>query len=224
MWKIAVSKLCTWWFSALSGSCKSLHALGQGGQRLAREHFYPARERGLGNEILPLQSVRFFTFVNNSLFNLTLMCFWRHMATNRAVSAALYTPQLGGNAATGSQNSDPSPQFLVGTQKNFVITASKRHYQFNIMCHVTMQCKASEPTLYLSPALGWTKWFRCQSQSTAIASPTLRKRELQHAVPGWLCLINRSQPFQYFAIATPALQALRAPHFRHLQCFPYKTK
>jgi len=26
---------------------------GRGGQPLAREHFYPARERGLGNEILP---------------------------------------------------------------------------------------------------------------------------------------------------------------------------
>jgi len=43
------------------------------------------------------------------------------MATNRAVSAALHTSQLGGNAATGAQNSDPSPQFLVGTPKNFVI-------------------------------------------------------------------------------------------------------
>jgi len=42
------------------------------------------------------------------------------MATNRAVSAALYTPQLGGNAATGAQNSDPSPQILIGTRKNFV--------------------------------------------------------------------------------------------------------
>jgi len=31
------------------------------------------------------------------------------MATNRAVSAALHTPQLGGHAATGTQNLDPSP-------------------------------------------------------------------------------------------------------------------
>jgi len=29
--------------------------------------------------------------------------------------------QLGGHAATGAQNSDPSPQILVGTWKNFVI-------------------------------------------------------------------------------------------------------
>jgi len=49
-------------------------------------------------------------FVNNPLFNLTLMCFWCHMATNRAVSAALHTPQLGGaHAAVGAPNSDPSP-------------------------------------------------------------------------------------------------------------------
>jgi len=43
------------------------------------------------------------------------------MATNRAVSAALHTPNWGGNAATGAQKSDPSPQILVGTRKNFVI-------------------------------------------------------------------------------------------------------
>jgi len=46
------------------------------------------------------------------------MCFWRQM---RAVSAALHTPQSGGHAAKGAQNSDPSPQFSVGTQKNFVV-------------------------------------------------------------------------------------------------------
>jgi len=43
------------------------------------------------------------------------------MATNRAVSAALHIPQLGGHASTGAQNSDPSPQILVGTRNNFVI-------------------------------------------------------------------------------------------------------
>jgi len=46
------------------------------------------------------------------------------MATNRAVSAALHTPHLGGYAATGAQNSDPSPQILIGTQKNFVIDSA----------------------------------------------------------------------------------------------------
>jgi len=30
-------------------------------------------------------------------------------------------PPIGGDAATGTQNSDPSPQFLVGTRKNFAI-------------------------------------------------------------------------------------------------------
>jgi len=30
-------------------------------------------------------SVSLIWFVNNPLFNLTLMCFWCHMATNRAV-------------------------------------------------------------------------------------------------------------------------------------------
>jgi len=43
------------------------------------------------------------------------------MATNRAVSAALHTPTWGSQAATGAQNSDPSPHILVGTRKNFVI-------------------------------------------------------------------------------------------------------
>jgi len=43
------------------------------------------------------------------------------MATNRAVSAAFHTPTWGGQAATGAQNSDPSPQILVGTGNNFVI-------------------------------------------------------------------------------------------------------
>ena len=45
------------------------------------------------------------------------------MATHRAVSAALSAPPNwgGGHAATGVQNSDPSPQILVGTRKNFVI-------------------------------------------------------------------------------------------------------
>ena len=39
------------------------------------------------------------------------MCFWCHMATNRAVSAARHTLQLGGLHchSTGAQNSDPSP-------------------------------------------------------------------------------------------------------------------
>jgi len=68
-------------------------------------------------------SVSSFSFVNNALFNLTfyVLLMPYAMAANRAVSAALNTPQLGEHAATGSQNSDPSPQFLVGTQKNFVI-------------------------------------------------------------------------------------------------------
>jgi len=43
------------------------------------------------------------------------------MAKIRAVSATLHTPDWGGHAATGAQNSDPSPQILVGTRKNFVI-------------------------------------------------------------------------------------------------------
>jgi len=39
-------------------------------------------------------------------------------------------------------------------------------------------------------------------------------------VPGWMCLIDGPQPVQYFAAATPALQALTTSGFRHLQCFP----
>ena len=54
-------------------------------------------------------SVSSFSFVNNPVFNLTLMRPWCHMATNRAVSAVFHTPQLGGHAATGAQYSDPSP-------------------------------------------------------------------------------------------------------------------
>ena len=50
-------------------------------------------------------SVSSFSFVDNRLFNLTLMCFWCHMTNafeaifstnNRAVSAALHIPQLWG--------------------------------------------------------------------------------------------------------------------------------
>ena len=41
-------------------------------------------------------SVSSISFVNNRLFNLTLMCFWCHMATHRAVSAALRTPKSQG--------------------------------------------------------------------------------------------------------------------------------
>ena len=41
-------------------------------------------------------SVSSFSFVNNPLFNFTLMCFWCHMTKNRAVSTALHSPQLGG--------------------------------------------------------------------------------------------------------------------------------
>jgi len=43
-------------------------------------------------------SVSSISFVNNPLFNLTLVCFWCRMATNRAVSAGLRTPQLGRGA------------------------------------------------------------------------------------------------------------------------------
>jgi len=43
------------------------------------------------------------------------------MTTNRAVSAALHTPQLWGARCHRGQNSDPSPQTLVGTRNNFVI-------------------------------------------------------------------------------------------------------
>ena len=47
------------------------------------------------------------------------------MATNRTVSAAQRTPQLGrGHTATGAQNSDTSPQILVDTGKNFVIDSA----------------------------------------------------------------------------------------------------
>jgi len=41
-------------------------------------------------------SVSSILFVNNRLFNVTLMCFWCHMATNKVVSAALHTPQSQG--------------------------------------------------------------------------------------------------------------------------------
>ena len=43
------------------------------------------------------------------------------MDTNRAVSPALHTPQLGGHAVTRAQNSDHSSQSLVGMRKNFAI-------------------------------------------------------------------------------------------------------
>ena len=41
-------------------------------------------------------SVSSISFVNNSLFNLTLICFWCHMATDITVSAALRTPDWWG--------------------------------------------------------------------------------------------------------------------------------
>jgi len=40
-------------------------------------------------------SVSSISFVTNPLFDLTLICFWCHMATNRTASAALRTPRLG---------------------------------------------------------------------------------------------------------------------------------
>ena len=50
-------------------------------------------------------------FVNNPLFNLTLMCFWCHMATNRAVSAALHTvlPNRGAPSHRGPNIQTPDP-------------------------------------------------------------------------------------------------------------------
>ena len=62
------------------------------------------------------------------------------------------------------------------------------------------------------------------SPAAALASSALQKTQLQLAIPGWLCLIDRPQPFQYFATATAVLQALTAPDLHHLQCFPFKTK
>ena len=61
------------------------------------------------------------------------------------------------------------------------------------MCHITVHCKASEPTISvrcLSPAPGWTKWFCHLSQATALASPALRQPQLQThscrlSVLGW---------------------------------------
>jgi len=35
-------------------------------------------------------------------------------------------PHLGGQAPTGAQNSDPSPQILVGTRNNFVIDLARK--------------------------------------------------------------------------------------------------
>ena len=51
-----------------------------------------------------------------------------------------------------------------------------------------------------------------------------RNHSSRRTVPGWLRLIDMSQPFHYFAFATLALQVLTAPRFRHFECFPHKTK
>jgi len=58
----------------------------------------------------------------------------------------------------------------------------------------------------------------------ALASSALRKTQLQRTVPSWLCLTDKPQPFQYFAIAKPALQALTtvvicsASHTKPIRC------
>jgi len=56
-------------------------------------------------------SVSSFSFVNNPLFNFTLMCFWCHMAKNRAVSTAVHTPQLGGTLPQGPKIQTPHHKF-----------------------------------------------------------------------------------------------------------------
>jgi len=61
--------------------------------------------------------------------------------TNRGVSTALHTPQLGwAHAATGAQNSDPSPQILVGTRENFVIDLADFGTQTEKGCPPLLAC------------------------------------------------------------------------------------
>jgi len=68
-------------------------------------------------------SVSSFSFVNNPLFNLTLrLCAFDAIWLQTKPHQLHSIPQLvGAHAATGAQNSDPLPQKLVGTRKNFVI-------------------------------------------------------------------------------------------------------
>jgi len=66
-------------------------------------------------------SVSSFSFANNPLFNLTFYVLLMPYGCKQSRISRTPYPSIGGHAATGAQISDPSLQFLVGTQNNFVI-------------------------------------------------------------------------------------------------------
>jgi len=73
-------------------------------------------------------SVSSFSFVNNPLFNLTLMCFWCHMPANRAVSAALHTPTWGVKRLQGPKIQTPHHKFWLarGTILSLIWHANRK--------------------------------------------------------------------------------------------------
>jgi len=94
-----------------------------------------------------------------------------------------------------------------------VITESKTHYKFNTICHIAVRSSYRVCSAYNLNTLPLTS---NRIKTTILLSATARRydknntasalaRKLQ--VPGWLCLIDRPQPFLYFYIAIPELSA-----------------
>jgi len=80
-------------------------------------------------------SVSSFSFLNNSLFNLTLMCFCSIWLQTEPYQPHSVPPNWGGgHSATGAQTSDPSRQILVGTRKNFVVDLADFGTQTEKVC------------------------------------------------------------------------------------------
>jgi len=66
-------------------------------------------------------SVPSFSFVKNPLFELIpYVLLMPYGYKQSRISRTPYLPNWEGPSATGAQNSDPSPQILVGTRKKFV--------------------------------------------------------------------------------------------------------
>ena len=94
----AITHIESWIFSTWikefrSGVGNPWHACRTGTRALLASTWARPRKRDPPPFKLSISS---FSFVKNPSFNLNLMCFSCHMATNRAVSAALHTSQLGG--------------------------------------------------------------------------------------------------------------------------------
>jgi len=107
----------------------------------------------------------YFRLLNNPLFNLTLMCFWCHMAANRAVSAALHTPHSGGTLPQG-----PKIQPLTTI---FGWHAEEFCHWFSRFRHASRK-RLPAPAIYLVDDDGFFGWQLHKPQQGKMA-PKLKK-------------------------------------------------